>query len=77
MFEWLENIWNAIKGFFGFFESVLVYIKLAFNLLGQVIKYPFDMLTELAGVMPPIIWSGALLCLLVWIIRTITGRDAD
>ena len=27
MFERLENIFNAIKGFFGFFESIFMYIK--------------------------------------------------
>lgn len=33
MFDWLENIWNGIKDFFGFFASVKEYIEYFFDML--------------------------------------------
>ena len=44
MFERLENIFNAIKGFFGFFESIFMYIKAGFDLIVSVLRYPLDVL---------------------------------
>lgn len=74
MFEWLENIWNAIKVFFGFFGSILRYIEDGFSLIGSVIRYPIDAITSMTQYIPPLIISIMVACLLVWVIRTIVGR---
>lgn len=74
MFERLENIFNAIKGFFGFFESIFMYIKAGFDIVVAVLRYPLDVLHQIQGSFPPIFTVIAMTCLLVWVIRTITGR---
>ena len=74
MFEWLENIWNAIKVFFGFFGSILQYIEKGFELLTNILKYPLDVIQSIIQYFPPLLVAMAVICLLVWVIRTITGR---
>lgn len=74
MFEWTKNIWDAIKGFFSFFESVLTYIKAAFDMLTAVIKFPLDVIETFASAFPSIITVCAMTCLFVWVIRQIVGR---
>lgn len=74
MFNWLKNIWYGIKDFFGFFGSVVGYIVTGFGLIVSIIKYPLAVIDTFASSFPSIIMICAMVCLLVWIIRTITGR---
>ena len=42
MFQRLENIFNAIKGFFGFFGSIFQYIITGFVLITHAMQYVID-----------------------------------
>lgn len=74
MFEWLENIWNGIKGFFGFFESVLQYIQLGFRMLGDILSYPVTFVQNFGQYVPAWVLPMFFSALLVTGVSLIVGR---
>ena len=73
MFEYLKNIWEGIKDFFGFFASVKKYIEFVFQVLKDgwnsiqtvYITYPF----------PAIIMTICITATLVFIVLRVVNRE--
>lgn len=76
MFQRLENIFNAIKGFFGFFGSVVQFFVNGFMLMATAIRFVMDIYNDNYNhfVLPRYVGTAATIVLMVWAIRTITGR---
>lgn len=74
MFQRLENIFNAIKGFFGFFESVLSFIVKGFSIMVLALNFVFQFYDDRPLRLPRYVAAAAMIVLFVWAVRTITGR---
>lgn len=77
MFEWLENIWNGIKGFFTFFESILQYIRMGFDMLGSILRYPVDFISNFGSYFPAWLFPLTITAVLVTAVSLILGRRSN
>lgn len=77
MFEWLENIWHGIKGFFGFFESILQYIRMGFDMLGSILRYPIDFISNFSSYFPAWVFPLTITAVLVTAVSLILGRRSN
>lgn len=75
MFEYLKNIWDGIKGFFSFFESILTYIKQGFVWLSALIKLPIEIITNFGDYVPGFVLPLTLAAVFTIIISVVLGRE--
>lgn len=75
MFEYLKNIWDGIKGFFSFFESILTYIKLGFAWLAALVKLPIEIITNFGDYVPGFVLPLTLAAVFTIIISIVLGRE--
>lgn len=77
MFEWLENIWNGIKGFCEFFASILQYIRMGFDMLGSMLRYPVDFVANFGSFLPAWVLPLFITSVLVTAVSLILGRRSN
>ena len=73
MIELLQSLFDAIKGFFGFFADIYQYIKSGFEMLFSAFHGVLELLHHLTG-LPSLLLLVLTITFTAGIIRFIIGR---